>query len=235
MNIIITGTSRGIGAELVKQFVKQKGHQIIAISRSGEALHKLTLECIKISNDSKVHAIEFDLAQFDFYPFLIEKIEHHITSCDILINNAGTLYNKPIGKLDLDNFDDIFNVNVKAAFFLSQRIIPMMMAKGGHIINIGSVGGIQGSKKFPGLSLYSASKAAIAVLTESMAEELRETGIKVNCLALGATQTEMFEKAFPGAIAAQSPHQLAHFILDFSLNGPKYFNGKVLPVSLSTP
>jgi short-subunit dehydrogenase len=119
-------------------------------------------------------------------------------------------------------------------FFLSQMIVPIMN-KGGHIVNIGSIGGIQGSKKFPGLSLYSASKAAVTVLTEALAEELLEKDIAINCLALGAVQTEMFEKAFPGHKALQTPHQIAQYISEFSMNGDKYFNGKVIPVSVSVP
>jgi len=90
-------------------------------------------------------------------------------------------------------------------------------------------------KKFNGLSLYSASKGALAVLTESLAEELTEKELSVNCLALGAIQTEMLEKAFPGMKATQTPQQIAQFIADFSVTGQKYFNGKVIPVSISVP
>jgi NAD(P)-dependent dehydrogenase (short-subunit alcohol dehydrogenase family) len=97
------------------------------------------------------------------------------------------------------------------------------------------MGGIQGSAKFPGLSLYSAAKGAVAVLTEAMAEELKERGISVNCLAFGAVQTEMLARAFPGYQAPINPDQIANFVADFCINGQKYFNGKILPVSISTP
>ncbi|HTX88115.1 MAG TPA: SDR family oxidoreductase, partial [Bacteroidales bacterium] len=96
-------------------------------------------------------------------------------------------------------------------------------------------GGVQGSKKFSGLSAYSASKGALAVLTEVLAEELAEREIRVNCLALGSAQTEMFEKAFPGLKAQLSAHQMAQFIADFAVNTGKYFNGKIIPVSVSVP
>ena len=234
MNIIITGASRGIGAEIVKVLAKYKGNHIVAISRNGDGLRKLVSECTRIHAESKVIPTEFDLAQFDFYPFLIQKIETAFHHCDILINNAGKLVNKPIGKLEQQDFDDIFNVNVKSPFFLIQHLLPMIN-KGGHIVNISSIGGIQGSKKFRGLSLYSASKGALAVLTEVLAEEFLEQEVSVNCLALGATQTEMFEKAFPGMKAMQTPQQIAHFIADFAITGQKYFNGKVIPVSVSVP
>jgi len=152
----------------------------------------------------------------------------------VLINNAGKLINKPFLKFEPSDFDDIFNVNVKGLFFLTQALFPMMN-KGGHIVNIGSIGGSVGSSKYPGLSAYSASKGAVAILTEVLAEEFKEAEISVNCLALGSVQTEMFQKAFPGAKALQDPQQMANFIADFAVNGQKYFNGKVIPVARSVP
>jgi len=234
MNIIITGASKGIGFELVKVLAKHKQNHIVAISRNGKALKELVAECIKLYPEAKVTPYEFDLNQFEFYPFIAQRLETIIHKCDVLVNNAGKLINKPFGKTELVNFDDTFNVNVKAPFFLTQALLPMLN-KGAHVVNIGSIGGVQGSKKFPGLAAYSASKGALAILTEALAEEFAEQEITVNCLALGAVQTEMFAKAFPGARALQNPAQIAHFIGDFCINGPKYFNGKVVPVSMSVP
>jgi short-subunit dehydrogenase len=234
MNIIITGASKGIGAELVKILCKHKGNQVFAISRSSDGLRKLQSECLKANSDAKLATAEFDLSHFEFYPFLLQKIELFFRHCDILINNAGKLVNKPFQKTDIVDFDEIFNVNVKSVFLLTQLVLPLM-GSGGHIVNIGSLGGIQGTKKYTGLSAYSASKGALSVLTEALAEELKERDIKVNCLALGSVQTEMFEKAFPGAKALLSSHQMAQFIADFAGTGNKFFNGKVIPVSSAVP
>ena len=234
MNIIITGAGKGIGFEVVKVLAKHKQNQIVAISRNGKALKELVSECLRLYPDAKVIPYEFDLCQFEFYPFIVQRLETFIHTCDILINNAGKLVNKPFGKFALNEFDDTFNVNVKSPFFLTQALLPMLK-KGAHVVNIGSIGGVQGSKKFPGLAAYSGSIGALAILTEVLAGELAEREIKVNCLAVGAVQTEMFAKAFPGAKALQTPAQIAHFIGDFAVNGPKYFNGKVVPVSLSVP
>jgi NAD(P)-dependent dehydrogenase (short-subunit alcohol dehydrogenase family) len=104
-----------------------------------------------------------------------------------------------------------------------------------HIVNISSMGGFQGTVKFPGLAAYSSSKAALVNFTELFAEEYKETSIKMNCLCLGAVQTEMLEQAFPGYVAPTSPSDMASYIVDFSFNGSKYFNGKILPVSSTTP
>lgn len=234
MNIIVTGAARGIGFEVVKVLAKHKQNHIVAISRNGKALKELASECVRMYPDAKVIPYEFDLAQFEFYPFIVQRLETFIHTCDILINNAGKLVNKPFEQFDSEEFDDTINVNLKSPFFLTQALLPML-SKGAHVVNIGSIGGVQGSKKFPGLAAYSASKGALAILTEVLAEELAEREIKVNCLAIGAVQTEMFMKAFPGAKALQNSAQIAHFIGDFAVNGAKYFNGKVVPVSLSVP
>jgi NAD(P)-dependent dehydrogenase (short-subunit alcohol dehydrogenase family) len=234
MNIIITGASRGIGSEIVKILSRHKGNQIIALSRNGEALKKLVAECTKQFPEAKVKPVEFDLVQFDFYPFLLQKIETIFHTCDVLVNNAGSLVNKPLEKLEPAEFDQVFNVNVKSIYFLTQLLIPMM-TKGSHIVNISSMGGFQGSKKFRGLTAYSASKGAVSILSEAMAEELLEKDISVNCLAISATQTEMFEKAFPGVRALHSSQHMAQYIADFAVTGHRFFNGKVIPVSNSVP
>jgi short-subunit dehydrogenase len=234
MNIVITGASKGIGPEIIKLLCKHKGNQIVAISRNSEGLRKLVNETMKVHAEAKILTCEFDLAQFDFYPFLLQKIENFLHHVDVLINNAGKLVNKPYEKIEVQDFDDIFNVNVKSVFFLTQLLLPIMN-QGGHIVNIGSGGGFQGSTKFSGLSAYSASKGAVAILSESMAEEFQEREISVNCLALGAVQTEMFKEAFPGKRALTTPQQIAEFIADFAISGQRYFNGKILPVSFSVP
>jgi NAD(P)-dependent dehydrogenase (short-subunit alcohol dehydrogenase family) len=97
------------------------------------------------------------------------------------------------------------------------------------------MGGVQGSAKFAGLSAYSSSKAALCTLTECLAEELKLENISVNCLALGAVQTEMLSKAFPGYRAPLSASEMAEFIVQFARSGHYYFNGKILPVSSTTP
>lgn len=97
------------------------------------------------------------------------------------------------------------------------------------------MGGHESTSKFSGLSAYSASKAALANLTECLAEEWKTEGISVNCLMLGAVNTEMLGEAFPGYQAPLNAVEMADFICDFSLKGNTFFNGKLLPVSLSTP
>ena len=153
---------------------------------------------------------------------------------DVLINNAGSLINKPFLETSAEDFKKVFSTNVFGVAELTQICIPFLK-KGSHVVTISSMGGIQGSLKFSGLSAYSSSKGAVSILTEMLAEEYKETGPSFNCLAIGAVQTEMLENAFPGYKAKVSAKKFANYLLDFLLNGSKFYNGKVLQVSLSTP
>jgi NAD(P)-dependent dehydrogenase (short-subunit alcohol dehydrogenase family) len=230
MNIIITGASRGIGREVAKILASNEDNLVIAVARNGEKLAELKKD---LENPSNLVPMPFDL-QNGNYDDLARQIRVVMPEIHVLINNAGALVNKKISQLDENDFELMVTVNLKAAFFFSQALIPLFEPNG-HIVNISSMGGYQGSAKFPGLSLYSASKGALAVLSECMAEELKEYKISVNCLALGAAQTEMLSEAFPGYKAPLSAGEMGSFIADFALNGHKFFNGKILPISLSTP
>lgn len=233
MNVIITGASKGIGYELCKKFISTGNHNIIAISRSSGAFDDQIFSS-STDNEKNFNYLEFDLTDTNYKENLLPQITNKLRSVDIIINNAGLLINKPLIELTDNDFDSMFDLNVKSVFRFVRDMIPMM-SKGGHIVNISSMGGYQGSSKFPGLSLYSASKGALAVLTECMAEELKSKNISANALALGAVQTEMLSTAFPDYKAPLRADEMADFIYDFALNGDKYFNGKILPLSVSTP
>lgn len=224
MNIVITGAGKGIGFELSKLFV-ENNHTTIAVSQNIDALKKIDNPFLK--------PISFNLNSADYKP-LIEFINDELGNVDILLNNAGLLINKSFSSLTDTDFDNIFDTNVKAVFKLTQTLLPSFN-KNSHIVNISSMGGVQGSSKFPGLSLYSASKGAVSILTECLAEELKEQQISVNALALGAVQTEMLKNAFPDFKAPVSANEMAKYIYEFALIGHKYYNGKILPVSSTTP
>jgi 3-oxoacyl-[acyl-carrier protein] reductase len=232
MLILITGASKGIGFEMVKSLAKNPNHLIIAVSRNCNPLYKL----VQTENTHSIMPIKADIT----LPASRKKIYQTIKSLglplDVLINNAGQILNKPFEKITEKELQSVYSTNVFAPFMLSQILVPLMGKKNkGHIVNISSMGGFQGSAKFPGLSAYSSSKTALSGLTESMAEELKSKNISVNCLALGAVQTEMLSKAFPGYKAPLKPKQMAEFICHFALTGQTYFNGKILPVSSTNP
>jgi len=223
-NIIITGTSRGIGYELALQLANS-GNQILAISRKTpqELIAHPNVTCLSIdlSVDDEVNQVEYFLSQ------TWKKV-------DIIIHNAGSLLFKTFLETTTADFEKIYKVNVFGLASLTKICVPFM-AKGSHVVTISSMGGIQGSLKFPGLAAYSSSKGAVITLSELLSEEYKEQGIAFNVLALGAVQTEMLEEAFPGYEAPISAAEMAAYIADFALTGNKYYNGKVLQVSSSTP
>jgi 3-oxoacyl-[acyl-carrier protein] reductase len=227
--IVVSGSSSGIGKALTKKLIAQ-GHEVFAFARSQAKLQSLKEELPEVSS---LHIFPFDLVSGS-YEKLASEIKTTMGNVTRLVNNAGMLVNKPFLELSTQEVEAVFRVNVMAVFPLVQSLMPLF-SEDSHIVNISSMGGFQGSVKFPGLSAYSASKGALSVLTESMALELKQYGINVNALALGAVQTEMLETAFPEFQATLSPDQMADFIAEFTLSGHRYFNGKILPVSLSTP
>ncbi|MBL7883692.1 MAG: SDR family oxidoreductase [Bacteroidia bacterium] len=237
MNILITGASRGIGFELAKQFCKNSNNTIIVTARSIDKLNHLKRECIDNKLTSNIIPIECDLESIESISKLSTEIQKHCSSIDILINNAGAISNKPFLELKAQDIQKVYQVNVFSVIALIQQLFPLLKkaSQKAHVINISSIGGIQGSVKFSGLSAYSSSKAALVCLTECLAEEFKNENIAFNCLALGAVQTEMLNEAFPGYQAPINANQMAEFIANFSLNAQQYMNGKIIPVSLSTP
>ncbi|TDI70446.1 MAG: SDR family oxidoreductase [Bacteroidetes bacterium] len=224
-NIIITGTSRGIGYELVALFA-DAGHNVLALSRN-----EVPVSGLGISN---CHCFPCDITDKNAIKKVIEFLKENWRHVDVLINNSGFMVNKPFKRLTTEDFRQSFDVNVFGTAAITQAVLPFMKREG-HVVNISSMGGIQGSLKFPGLAAYSSSKGAIITLTEILAEEYKETGPSFNVLALGAVQTEMLEEAFPGYEAPISAEEMAQYIMDFSLTGNEYYNGKIMEVSSSTP
>jgi short-subunit dehydrogenase len=235
MNILVTGASKGIGFEVVKQYARNADNVIIAISRDLELLKNLQSIC-KEDYDNDIHIYSIDFLSDSFDNDLKGILSKHNSHFDIVINNAGYLINKPFTEISQDVIKQIFQVNIFAPANILQNIIPYLDNKQlCHIVNIGSMGGYQGSVKFSGLSIYSSSKSALANLTECLAEEYKEKNININCLALGSVQTEMLNNAFPGYQAQVTPLQMAKYIVQFSQQKPIYINGKIIPVSNSTP
>jgi NAD(P)-dependent dehydrogenase (short-subunit alcohol dehydrogenase family) len=232
MNAIVTGASSGVGFELSRLMIADKRiGKVLGVARRKERLDELAEYASSIGRNDAFMPIVQDVCSIKE-----KQISANIDRIDILVNNAGLLISKSFDELTLDDFRAVYEVNLFAPTRLIHLLKPMMGKNStSHIVNIGSMGGYQGASKFPGLSAYSSSKSAIAGLSECLAEEFKEDNIKVNCLAFGAVQTEMLEKAFPDFKAPLTSSEMANFVLDFAINGHKYFNGKVLPVSSSTP
>ncbi|NBC24997.1 MAG: SDR family NAD(P)-dependent oxidoreductase [Bacteroidetes bacterium] len=222
--ICITGASRGIGLALVRTFL-EAGYHVAAVTRNPSglnkerALEKLTIIEADITNDSGRQSVFTALKE--------------LPSLKILVHNAGKLVFKPFGEINADELEKVYAVNVFAPFLLTQKLLSLM--DNTHTINISSIGGVEGSLKFAGLSAYSSSKAALNCLTEMLSEEFKDTGNTFNCLALGSVDTEMFRKAFPGVDAGTTPEKIAKYILSFSEEAPKVMRGKIISLSLTNP
>lgn len=229
MKIVVNGGTRGIGKAVVIHLANNKENQIIVTGRNSTSLQQLSAE----HNNVQPFVMDLSESKSGFAGYR-DFISSTLGSIDILINVAAVMINKRFLEISDQEARRIIETN----FFgpaTAIKVLQPLMQKGSHIVNISSMGGYQGTSKYPGLSYYSASKAALAILTECLAVEFRELGIKVNCLALGSVQTEMFNEAFPGHKASVTTEDMGGFIAEFALTGHKVFNGKILPVAISNP
>jgi len=233
MNVVITGAGKGIGFDTALALAENSDNKVIALSRDEAGLNLL-----------KETATKKDLHNIDVYPVDllkvsgddINEIAGKYQQIDALVNNAGILINKPFAETTIEDWQSVFNTNLFATVNLVQLLLPYMHHNElSHIVNIGSMGGFTGTSKFKGLSAYSASKAALGNLTETLAEELKEYNIRVNCLALGSVNTSMLQDAFPGYKAPVDSADMAKFIAYFCQQGHHFINGKILPISVTTP
>ncbi len=231
-NVAITGTSRGIGEQLVSQFINNTAcNKIYCLSRHHSNLAALAgakEKCIPVKLDlSKPETLTEQIKQSPL---------NEETRLNFLVNNAGYLSNKGFEEFNYAQSLALFNVNYFSPLALIKQLLPKIkQATPRHIINISSMAGFQGSVKFPGLVHYGASKGALAAATEILAQEFTSLQIPVNCLALGSVDTQMFSEAFPSAVAQTSASTIAEYVSNFLINGWKVANGKIFPLSLGTP
>lgn len=234
MNIVITGASSGIGYQAALRLISDASNKVIALARSEDKLQDLLSNLEQDEFEKRLFVKKFDIIHGDYEDDLLPFIKACIGDVDILINNAGSLINKPFEELTQLDFAEMLQSNFLGHVKMINHLLSIMSINS-HIVNIGSMGGYQGSVKFPGLAAYSASKAALHTLTECLALELADQEIKINCLALGSAQTEMLERAFPGYKSPVEAADMGELVADFALTGHKFFNGKVIPVSVTTP
>lgn len=232
--VFITGVSRGIGREMFAQCAAEKDTYIIGISRSKKKLDELEHRC-RENGGSDFFLFAHDLTEPELTPEIMTCIAR-VGKVDVLINSAGLLVNKPYVEITKEDWMQCYLTNVYGPFRLIQKLAPWLTkSEVAHIVNIGSMGGVQGSSKFAGLSAYSSSKAALIGLTECLAEELKDTPIRTNIVNLGAVQTEMLAEAFPGLKANHQPEQVAKWLLNFAFESGQLMNGKSVQLSDSTP
>lgn len=234
LTVLITGVSRGIGQALFRAFGRRADTVVIGVARNTDALKELESLC-RLEGLTDCHLFAHDLLKKELPVALVSLLSAQ-RSLDILINNAGAIVNKPFAEITEDDWMHCYRTNVYAPYYLIQQLISYLQrSELSHVVNIGSMGGVQGSSKFPGLSAYSSSKAALIGMTECLAEEFSESPIRFNCVNLGAVQTEMLSEAFPGYQAKHRPEEVADWIMEFALTAGRLMNGKSVQLSDSTP
>jgi NAD(P)-dependent dehydrogenase (short-subunit alcohol dehydrogenase family) len=208
---IVTGASSGIGAA-TSELLSELGARVVRFSRRNVG------QALSLSGDV---SNETDVARlFD-----------QTGPCDILVNNAGTIEVARLQEMSVEAWDRTFAVNVRGAYLMCKHALPSMIARrSGVIVNVASISGVVGPEKFPGFTAYCASKAALISLTESLAVEVKEHGIRVNCVSPGSVDTQMWADVSGGAPAAMTPREIAEAIAFLASDRSRPMNGQNLNV-----
>ncbi|MBI5636739.1 MAG: SDR family oxidoreductase [Nitrospinae bacterium] len=214
---LVTGAGRGIGRAVALLLAKE-GARVIVCARSENELN----ETARLIADAggEAETVECDMADEKAVIALFAHIQTMYGTLDILVNNAGVFSGAYVEDVSMAEYHRVMQVNAAAVFLCCREAFGLMKAKGGSIVSVSSLSGVQGAKKFPGFSVYCASKFAVIGITEALAEEGKQYGIRVNAVAPGAVDTGMLRDAFPGFDGPKlKPEQVADAIL--FLAGPR--------------
>lgn len=222
---IVTGASSGLGRSTAELLAEQ-GAYVTIFARSSEKLADIVGR-----HDRRMLAVTGDVADPDAIERLFAETESRFGGCDLLVNNAGMIDPAPLVDTSSVRWDRMFEVNVRGAFLATRRALPSMMARrSGAIVNIASISGVAGPLKFPGFVSYCASKGAVISMTEALAVEVKDFGIRVNCVSPGSIDTPMWASASGGAVADMTPREVAETVLFLLSDRSKPINGQNLNV-----
>lgn len=233
---IITGGAGGIGSQAAKHFAKNNWNVVISYNHSKDTAEELTQK-INSSGGSAV-SLKCDVSQKTQTDFLVSEAIRIFGSVDALINNAGIAQQKLFTDITENDFDTMFNVNVKGVFNCCQSVLPHMInKKRGKIVNISSIWGVTGASCEVH---YSASKAAVIGLTKALAKEVGPSSINVNCICPGVIDTKMnscFDENTMGRLCEETPlcrigsaEEVAKSIYFLCSDDTSFITGQVLNV-----
>ncbi len=218
---IVTGASSGIG-RAAAELIASRGGKVAAFARSTKQLEELAS-----GSGGRILAVPGDLTSEQSIEDLVRRTEGELGPCDILVNNAGAIAPAPLEEMSLEAWDHHFEVNVRAPFRLCRILAPGMIRRGkGWIVNVSSISGVPGPQKFPGFTAYAASKAALISFTEAWAVELRDTGVRVNCVSPGSVDTPMLREANPALKPDMTSHEVAEIIAFLSSDRSRPIHGQ---------
>ncbi|HUP59105.1 MAG TPA: SDR family NAD(P)-dependent oxidoreductase [Thermoanaerobaculia bacterium] len=222
---IVTGASSGIGRRAA-ELLAARGARVAIFARSMDKL-----DAIAARNRERMLAVSGDVADLAAVERLFAATESRFGHCDVLINNAGMIDPGPFIDTTLDEWERMFAVNVRGAFLTCRRALPSMIERrGGAIVNVSSISGVVGPEKSPGWVSYCASKGALISMTEVLAVEVKEHGVRINCVSPGSVDTAMWAEASGGAPAEMSPDEVAEAILFLASERARAMNGQNLPL-----
>jgi NAD(P)-dependent dehydrogenase (short-subunit alcohol dehydrogenase family) len=222
---VVTGASSGIGRATAEMLV-ERGALVSIFARSAGKLKALARK-----HEGRMLAVPGDVSDSKSIERLFAETEARFGKCDLLINDAGTYVDKRIERMSERDWDRVFAVNVRGAFLTTRRAVKNMIARrAGEIVNVSSISGVIGPEKFPGFSAYCSSKAALISMTESLAVELKEHGIRVNCVSPGSVDTPMWAAVSGGAPAAMTAVEVAEVILFLASERSRPMNGQNIDV-----
>jgi len=222
---IVTGASAGIGRSTAAMLA-DRGARVVVFSRSAERLRELVAK-----HEEQMIAVTGDVADPAAINRLFDECASRFGDCDVLVNNAGMIDPKPLVETTPEEWDRMFAVNVRGVYLASRRALPSMIAKrAGAIVNVASISGVIGPEKFPGWVSYCASKGAVISLTEALAVEVKEHGVRVNCVSPGSVDTAMWAEASGGAPANMTADEVAKTILFLASDASRPMNGQNIDV-----
>lgn len=222
---VVTGASSGIG-RATAELLAARGARVAVFARSAERLRDLVA-----AHAERMIAVAGDVADSAAIETLFSRCEETFGDCDLLVNNAGMIDPKAMIDTTPEAWDRMFAVNVRGTFLASRRALrPMIARRAGVIVNVASISGVIGPEKFPGWVSYCASKAAVIGLTEALAVEVKEYGVRVNCVSPGSVDTKMWAEASGGAPADMTPAEVAEVILFLASDASRPMNGQNIDV-----
>lgn len=222
---IVTGASSGIGRSVAEKLV-ERGARVAIFARSADKLAQ-----IAAPHGERMLAVTGDVADLAAIERLFAATESRFGHCDILINNAGMIDPAPLADTTLEQWERMFAVNVRGVFLACRRALPSMLERRrGAIVNVSSISGVVGPEKFPGWVSYCASKGAVISLTDALAVEVKDAGVRVNCVSPGSVDTEMWAEASGGAPASMTAEEVAETILFLASERSRPMNGQNLHV-----
>ena len=236
--VLVTGSGTGIGRGIALEFAKAGAAVAFHYSRSSAGAESAVQSIVAAGGKAKAFQADFD--KVDQVQRLGAEAINFLGGIDVLINNAGITFNSPIDKVTPEQFDTIYNVNIKAMFFLIQAVVPAMEKQGsGVIINVSSVHAYGGYVEH---SVYAGTKGAIVTYTRNVALELAPKGIRVNAVASGWVRVENQEtvlgdafdwteagKMLPAGFVA-TPADMGRFMICLASDDAKYIYGQTLLV-----